>query len=336
MKNEDILNPEAFAPPNSHFKLGGVYKMLSQAKDQFLNYLTSVKNASIHTVRNYGIDLASLEKFIEVKNKNKLPIELETIDRKVIRQFLADLTATHIVKKTIVRRLSTLRSFFKYAYENKLIDINPTENLETPKLEKKIPSPLTLEQVCALFEIPDVTHYLGLRDRTIMELFYSSGLRVSELVAVDKNDVDLKNRVVKLKGKGKKERVVPITQNIADWIKTYLEHPERHMQIEGHFAEVDPQALFLNKWGERLTARSVDRNFAAILKQSGLAGKVTPHTLRHTIATHWLENGMDLKTIQVMLGHSTLATTTIYTKVSQKLKQSVYQATHPRAKKKEI
>ncbi|MEI8366114.1 MAG: site-specific tyrosine recombinase/integron integrase [Parachlamydiaceae bacterium] len=302
-------------------------------KSQFLEHLKVVNNASVHTIRNYSIDISALEKFIRGSEVEPKDTPLGAIDRKVIRNFLAHLSAAGISKKTIVRRLSALRTFFKYAFENQLIPVNPTEALDTPRLEKKIPSSLNYEQVERLFEIPDTTTYLGFRDRTIMELFYSSGLRVSELVAIDRNDIDLKSQLIKLKGKGKKERIVPITKNVAKWITDYLQHPERCCSLDGHLAEVDHHAVFLNKLGERLTARSVDRNFALSFKRSGLAGKVTPHTIRHTIATHWLENGMDLKTIQTMLGHSSLATTTIYTKVSQGLKQKVYQATHPRAKK---
>ena len=298
-------------------------------KQQFLEYLKVVKNVSGHTIRNYAIDIAALEKFVEADGR-----VIEQIDRKVIRNFLAHLTASGMAKKTIVRRLSALRSFFKYAFENGMVSSNPTETLDTPKLEKKIPASLNYEQVEKLFNTPDTTSYLGLRDRTIMELFYSSGLRISELVALDRQDIDLKNLLIKVKGKGKKERIVPITKNVAGWIETYLSNPERYSNMEGHVAEVDHDAVFLNKFGERLSARSVDRNFAADLKKSGLAGKVTPHTLRHTIATHWLERGMDLKTIQTILGHSSLETTTIYTKVSQGLKQKVYQAAHPRAKRK--
>lgn len=297
-------------------------------KEQFLTYLQAVKNASSHTIRNYQIDLNLFHKFIDGDFKD---YPLEGIDRKTIRNFLASLTASKQSKKTMVRRLSTLRSFFKYAYANALIKTNPTEHLDTPKLDKKIPSPLTYPQIQILFDLPDITSYLGLRDRTILELFYSSGLRISELAALNRQDLDMENRLIKLKGKGKKERIVPITQNAATWLKTYLEHPERHKKIDGHLAQADTNAVFLNKLGKRLSSRSIDRNFEADFKRSGLAGKATPHTLRHSIATHWLERGMDLKSIQTILGHSTLATTTIYTKVSNTLKTKVYQESHPRA-----
>ena len=136
---------------------------------------------------------------------------------------------------------------------------------------------------------------------------------------------------MKLRGKGKKERIVPITKNAAEWVQSYLEHPERRLNSTSHSPEVDPKAIFLNKHGTRLTTRSVDRKFDYYLKQSGSASHITPHTIRHTIATHWLENGMDLKTIQVLLGHSSLSTTTIYTQVSTKLKKKIYDKTHPRA-----
>ena len=165
----------------------------------------------------------------------------------------------------------------------------------------------------------------------MMELFYSSGLRLSELAGLDRQDCDLANLTVKLRGKGKKERIVPITKNAAAWIESYLHHPERHLKTEVHAPQIDEQAIFLNKHGYRLTTRSIDRLFDQHLTQSGLAGKITPHTLRHSIATHWLENGMDLKTIQLLLGHSSPTTTTIYTQVSTKLKKKVYDQAHPRA-----
>jgi integrase/recombinase XerC len=290
------------------------------AKDRFLDHLKVVKEASAHTLRNYAIDLVHLKNFLT--GSEDYPIE--AIDRKTIRNFLAQQTALKQNKKSIARRLSTIRSFFKYAIKNELIKVNPVEVLESPKLEKKIPSPLTYEQVQRLFALPDTATYLGFRDRTILELFYSSGLRISELVALDKAHIDLQSFLIKLKGKGKKERIVPITRNAAHWIKSYLEHTERQ--------ETNTEAVFLNKHGTRLSVRSIDRHFKDYLKQSGLAGNATPHTIRHTIATHWLEKGMDLKTIQMLLGHSSLTATTIYTKVSNELKVKTYNESHPRAK----
>lgn len=320
----------------------------------FLDYLRSVKNASEHTIRNYAGDLNALKSFLEQKVLNLKPEQLpekichlssyeernqehdrhfclNEIDRKIIRNYLAYLTENKMKKRTIVRRLSSLRTFFKYCINQKLLENNPSSELESPKLDKRIPISLTYEQLQRLFDQPDRESYIGLRDRCIMELLYSSGLRVSELVALNRSDFNSKELVLRLQGKGKKQRVVPITKNAADWIITYLNHPKRDKDDDRHLAEKDHEALFLNRNGTRLTARSVDRKFDKYLKSSGLAGKVTPHTIRHTIATHWLENGMDLKTIQMLLGHQCLATTTIYTHVSTKLKKQVYDKSHPRA-----
>lgn len=320
---------------------------------RFLEYLKVAKNASEHTLRNYAIDLNSFKTFLDltISSKDKESVEYHKIshrydlatipvgdpypfhefDRKTLRGYLAWLNAQQQHKKTVARRLSSLRSFFKFAVMQKLIPANPTEELDSMKLDKKIPVSLSYEQVKHLFNQPDTNSYLGFRDRTIMELFYSSGLRVSELVALDRSDFDVDQLLMKLKGKGKKERIVPLTKNAAKWVIDYLNHPERFLNTDEHEAEQDDAAIFLNKHGTRLTSRSVDRKFHLYLVQSGLAGKVTPHTIRHTIATHWLENGMDLKTIQLILGHSSLSTTTIYTQVSTKLKKKVYDESHPRA-----
>ena len=331
--------------------------MFIEACYRFLEHLKIVRNASEHTVRNYAIDLNSFKSYLEMEWLTETPpderpgkisytdsylhratlfdqaLVLKKIDRKTIRGFLAWLNSNQQNKRTVARRLSSLRSFFKYAQTQSLLEANPTEELDSPKLDKLLPVSLNYEQLTQLFDQPDTSTYLGYRDRTIMELFYSSGLRVSELAALNRQDFDYENLTVKLRGKGKKERIIPITKNAADWIKSYLDHSERHHDSDMHMAQVDPHAIFLNKLGTRLTTRSVDRKFDHYLTQSGLAGKVTPHTIRHTIATHWLENGMDLKTIQVLLGHSSLATTTIYTQVSSKLKKKVYDETHPRALK---
>lgn len=327
--------------------------MFIRAAYQFLEYLKNVRDASPHTVRNYAIDLNCLKEYLEgvlAPGQKDLPekiqydapyedrstfhddlLDMSRVTRGHFRGFLAELHAHDVNKRTMVRRMSSLRSFFKYAFSQGFISTNPLEDIESPKLDKRIPTSLSYDMVQKLFDQPDTKTLLGFRDRVIMELLYSSGLRVAELCSVNREDFDPKSLLIRLRGKGKKERVIPITKNAAEWIKAYLEHPERCKDEEGHLAQVDPDAIFLNKLGTRLTTRSVDRKFDKYLQQSGLAGKVTPHTIRHTIATHWLENGMDLKTIQVLLGHSSLATTTIYTHVSLKLKKDVYDATHPRA-----
>ena len=314
---------------------------------RFLEQLRVIKNSSPHTLRNYAIDLNAFKIYLEKEfladvksvdlppkieanqayssriHENDSLFKLEWVDRKVIRGFLEWLYLNEKSKRTGARRLSTLKSLFKFARLQGIMSVDPTEELEHPKLEKKLPASLNYPQVTHFFNQPDLTEALEFRDRVIMELFYSSGLRISELVALNIKDVNLSNCTIKLRGKGKKERVIPITPNAARWIKEYLSLPERQ--------SIESEALFLNKHGSRLSSRSVDRKFNLYLKKSGLAAHITPHTIRHTIATHWLENGMDLKTIQALLGHSCLATTTIYTQVSNTLKQKVYRETHPRA-----
>lgn len=284
-----------------------------KAVDQFLSHLNVAKGVSAHTIRGYRLDLTSFLTFADG----------EEITKRTVRRYLADLFERKASTRTVLRRLSALRSFYRFAIREKWVSENPLEEIDSPKKEKRLPVSISYEQVQHLFNQPDTADYLGFRDRVIMELFYSSGLRLSEVTGLNRRDFDPKELVLNIFGKGKKQRQAPITQTAADWLNRYLAHPERD--------EKDPQAIFLNRWGTRLSPRSVDRNFAAYLKASGLSERVTPHTIRHTIATHWLENGMDLKTIQMLLGHTSLATTTIYTHVSPKLKRAVYDKAHPRA-----
>ena len=319
---------------------------------QFLEYMKVVRGASVHTLRNYAIDLSHFHHHLETdvykvpeeklapridhgrlgeRLRHSSKVTLSTIERTTVRGFIACMHTQGLGRRTVVRRMSALRSFFKYAMRQGLMIADPMELIERPKVDRKIPVSLSYAEVQMLFDQPNTTEYLGFRDRCIMEIFYSSGLRVSELCGLNRADVDHEQLLLRLRGKGKKERVVPITRNAVDWLLQYLEHPQRKINSDEHLAEVDHSAVFLNKLGTRLSTRSVDRMFDKYLVMSGLAGKVTPHTIRHTIATHWLENGMDLKTIQSLLGHTSLATTTIYTQVSSKLKEEVYQRTHPRA-----
>jgi len=290
--------------------------------DQFLHHLEVVRRASPHTLRNYHLDLKAFLHFSQ-----------ETpVDKRLIRNYLAHLKMRGVSKRTMLRHLAALRSLFKFLMKEKKISENPASEINTPKLDKLLPKALSYSEVETLFNQPNTEELLGFRDRCILELFYSSGLRISELAGLNRKDFDFPSRSFRVRGKGKKERIVPITKNSAKWIQDYLKHPQRHEEGKP-YRQKDPDAIFLNKWGSRLSTRSIDRLFKRYLQKSGMAARITPHTIRHTIATHWLEKGMDLKTIQVLLGHSSLSTTTIYTRVSTKLKHEVYLKTHPRAKK---
>ncbi len=244
-------------------------------KRRFLSHLSLMKGASAHTLRAYEIDLASFFTFLDG----------EPASKKSIRRYLSHLYEQKLSNKTILRKISSLRSFYKHAKREKWVEENPLDEIESPKKEKRLPIHITYAQVEHLLAQPDTSTLFGLRDRAIMELFYSSGLRLSELANL--NLKDFFDNELNIFGKGKKQRKTPITHTAADWIQRYLAHPERDSQ--------DPSAIFLNHRGKRLTPRSIDRNFARYLRLSGLSERITPHTIRHTIATHWLENGMDLK-----------------------------------------
>ncbi|WP_213318571.1 tyrosine recombinase XerC [Chlamydiifrater volucris] len=335
---------------------------------EFLRHLSITKSCSAHTLRNYAIDLADCMTFLfnnnlmkstnssitedssfqnpiseadplfykassllsylheEALDKQNLPPSpsLQTISKEHLRSYLLTLINDNKAKRTIRRKLSSIRSFLSYCVRAKKITDNPAQMIRGPGLGKDIPKPIHYEQVVVLMSTPDLSTYSGFRDRCILELFYSSGLRVSELVALNQTDIDFVTPALKVRGKGKKERIVPMTENAASWLKKYLCHADRNSLPSPH-----PQAVFLNRFGGRLTARSIDRSFQYYLKKSGLSGNITPHTIRHTIATHWLENGMDLKTIQLLLGHSSLETTTVYTHVSVKLKRKIHEKAHP-------
>lgn len=304
----------------------------------FLHYLKAFHTSSPHTIRNYCVDLNHLKVFLEQQNHlpSSPPISLSSpapsseyslpfssFSKESLRAYIAFLMSEKKSIRTIKRRLSSIKSFANYCVKQQLIAINPATSIRGPRLEKMLPSPITYDQVEILMSMPDLSKYTGLRDRCLLELFYSSGLRISEVVAINVHDINMQTNLIHVRGKGKKERIVPVTPHAMHWIKTYLNHRERPMNQQ------KPQPAFLNRFGKRISTRSIDRNFQHYLQASGLSGTITPHTIRHTIATHWLENGMDLKTIQSILGHNSLETTTIYTHVSIKLKKQVHNESHP-------
>jgi integrase/recombinase XerC len=286
----------------------------------YIDHLTWIKKLSEHSLRAYKQDLSDMTLFFKNQDITKLC-------RKELLSYLGHLQSKGLASKSMQRKISALRSFFSFCQKNNLIEIHPLTDVTGPKIEKRLPQTLSMEQLEALFAQCDVSDLLGLRDRAMMELLYSSALRLSELVGLNLGDISLRDKEMLVRGKGKKERKIPITETAASWIHNYLVCPQKKVK--------DAEALFLNSRGDRITARSVDRNFQRYIKKAGLPSSVTPHTVRHSIATHWLEQGMDLKTIQSLLGHTSLATTTIYTHVSVKFKKEVYDKSHPRAKERE-
>lgn len=284
----------------------------------FISYLQDVRGFSPHTLRNYSLDLEDFLSFVKGK-----------VTEKSIRLYLHHLTLKKKSKATISRKLSTIRSYAKYLVRTHELDDNPTSFIATPKQKKHLPKSLSLFEIEALFDANDTSEYLGFRDRTIMEVLYSSGIRVSELCMLNKKDFDYADRTLRVLGKGKKVRNAYLTKSASKWLFDYLNHPLRNMDTNKHKKQNDRDAIFLNRFGNRLTERSVDRLFNQVCKKVGFSTQITPHTFRHSIATHLLENGMDLKTIQELLGHASLKTTTIYTSVSTTLKRKAYEKAHP-------
>jgi integrase/recombinase XerC len=293
--------------------------MLRESLEKFLTHLELVKQASPHTLRNYRLDLDAFLSFLGER----------MIDKQVVRSYFSKLHQAGYSRSTVARKFSSLRSFLNQLVHHKVLAVNPMDILERLKQEKRLPKIISPEEIDHFFAQPDLTTLIGVRDRTIMELFYSSALRLHELAQLSRQDIDWEGGRLKVQGKRKKERLIPITEQAREWLRCYLAHPLRYQNLERQWAEVDSEALFLNRWGKRLTTRSIDRMFQTYLRGSGLANHLTPHVLRHSIATHLLERGMDLKTIQVLLGHAALTTTTIYTQVSTRLRREAYDQAHP-------
>lgn len=291
----------------------------------FIEYLQNIQNSSMHTIRAYASDLKFFLEYCNVSNSNK-KIKVQDIDRQDLRGYISFLYEKGLSKKSIHRIFAAISSLFAYLIEDQILLKNPVSTIDLPKQQKSLPYTITTSIIKKFLLLPDSTTYLGLRDRAIMELLYSSGIRVGELVSLNREDVNGNRLLMRVFGKGRKERVVPITQTAYKAIMQYISHVKYPIDIK-------TKALFLNKNGGRLTVRSVDRIFSIYWKESGFPHKITPHTLRHSIATHWLERGMNLKDIQSLLGHNSMITTTIYTKVSGSLQKIVYDECHPNSDK---
>ncbi|MBU1852748.1 MAG: tyrosine recombinase XerC [Candidatus Omnitrophica bacterium] len=291
--------------------------MLDRYIQKFVTYLKVEKNASLHTLINYQIDLREFSDSLKEKPLEKItPID--------VRLFLARLKEKNFSKKSVARKMACLRSFFKFLCREGYLKSSPAAGLQTPKLDKKLPLFLDANEVVKLIESPDISDIYGLRDRAILETLYSSGIRVSELVGLNRDNIDFISGVIKVFGKGKKERLAPVGDRALRAMRNYLEglNPS---DIK------EKKAAFLNKSGRRISDRAVRRIVEKYIRKTSLNEKISPHSLRHSFATHLLDKGADLRSVQELLGHANLSTTQIYTHVTTERLRESYEKVHPRA-----
>jgi tyrosine recombinase XerC len=293
----------------------------------FLNYLTYERNVSGNTVEAYRTDLESFIHFLcnDYLSMARDQLDLRRVDHLTIRSYLAHLGRRKLRRSSMARHLSALRSFFKYLMREGVVEANPARTVATPKREKQLPSVMQTAEVALLIEQADASTTLGMRDRAFLELLYASGLRISELVGIDLDDFELRAKLVKVRGKGSKERIVPFGSKAEEAVRAWLE-------VRGELAhDPEEQALFVNYRGQRITTRSVRRLFDGYIRKAALRAGISPHTMRHSFATHLLNSGADLRGIQELLGHSSLSTTQKYTHLNDWQLIEVYKKAHPRA-----
>ncbi|MBW1783376.1 MAG: tyrosine recombinase XerC [Deltaproteobacteria bacterium] len=299
----------------------------------FVAYLKNQKGYSKHTVRNYLNDLGQFSQFLcsradSLHKENRGDLPIEAIDPLVIREYVGSLYG-RLTRTSIARKLSAVRSFFLFLEKQGLNTRNPAADIATPKLEKYVPAYLPVDDVFRLLERPDRKKPLGLRDLAILEVLYSCGMRAGELEGLDMASIDFDERLVKVTGKGNRERVVPIGRQALRAVKDYLEATRHIRRKAGELLPDSP--LFINFRGGRLSARSIGRIIKRYAKESGLTSEISPHSMRHTFATHLLDGGADLRSVQELLGHASLSTTQKYTHVSLDRLMEVYDKAHPRS-----
>jgi integrase/recombinase XerD len=288
----------------------------------FLTHVRVEKGLSVNTVTAYRRDLAKFNVFVQ-----KRKLTLEGVTRDDLVDFLAGMYREKLESRTVARHLVTLRNFFRFAQIQELITTDPSLNLESPKIRRNLPGYLRLEEVERLLAQPDAKTALGLRDRAMLEVFYSTGLRVSELIGLRVTDLDAKVGCIRCIGKGDKERIVPAGRKALAIAEKYLRDARPKLLGKG----VSSQALFVNRRGKSLSRVGVWKILSAYGRRAGLRVALTPHMLRHSFATHLLERGADLRSVQLMLGHADISTTQIYTHVVEERLKQIYKAHHPRA-----
>jgi len=288
---------------------------------EFLDYLRYERNASAHTIAGYRRDLRQFIAYVEERGSS-----LRKIDNVLIRGFMAQLHERKLKKSSSARKLAAIRSFFRFGVKKKWIAENPAKMVATPKQEIHVPSFLSEQEMAGFLEVPDSGKPLELRDRAILELLYASGIRVSELVGINLEDASLRERLIRVRGKGKKERLVPFG-------RVACEHLEAYLGVRPELAKdrVGETAFFLNYQGRRITSRSVERIVDKYIRLTAIKRRISPHSLRHSFASHLLGRGADLRVIQELLGHESLATTQKYTHLNLGQLMDVYHKSHPRS-----
>lgn len=299
---------------------------MRSAIGRFLRYLDVERNASPLTIKSYREDLTALAEYLEASfGRLPRPGELTPVD---LRSYVAALHEAGYAKSSVARRLASLRSFFRFGLREGLVENNPAKPLRNPRRDHKLPHFLSTREIGQLLSAPEKDS-LGLRDRAILETTYSAGLRVSEVVGINDGDLDMEDGLVRIRGKGRRERLAPLGSFAIRAIRRWL----RRRELSPREPSGPAAPVFVNRFGRRLTTRSVGRMLEKYLKQTSLDLRTTPHTLRHSFATHLLDRGADIRSVQELLGHKSLVTTQIYTHVSTAGLRAAYEKAHPRAKR---
>ncbi len=299
--------------------------MLKESLLSFLNYIIKQKNYSINTSKNYEIDILEFKEYIDKKSISYLEVEYD-----LIKGYLMELYNRKLSRNSVARKLSSLRSFYKYLFNNNLIKTNPFKYVSTPKKEKKLPKYLGVEELETIFNTPDLNTPLGQRDRLILEVLYATGIRVSELVNIKINDIDFYKKEIRILGKGNKERIDPFGDYCLDAMENFINDGRKKILKKFN---TTCEYLIINGHGKKITTRGVEKILDNIIKKASLKKHVSPHMLRHSFATHLLNEGCDILTVQELLGHESLESTQVYTHVSNERLRSVYLKCHPLNKK---
>ncbi|MDA9470266.1 site-specific tyrosine recombinase XerD [Enterococcus sp. 5H] len=296
--------------------------MEEQVRD-YLHYLQIERGLSLNTRKSYERDLYKYLAFVEEQKIDSW----QEIDRYIIMEYLQRLHSEQNSSATIIRMISTLRGFHQFLRQERLTDHDPMQHIDSPKKAQKLPNTLSIDEVTLLIETPDTSKPLGIRNRTILEVMYATGLRVSELVDLKIGDLHLAMGLLQTLGKGDKERIIPLGDYAIQWIEKYLEEARPFLTRKNQ----NEIRLFVNNHGKPLSRQGVWKNLKQIVREAGIDKNITPHTLRHSFATHLLENGADLRIVQELLGHADISTTQIYTHITKQRMADVYKQHFPRA-----